>query len=102
LDNTQLDAGTGGDSIRSKDRAGVKTQIVGIDMNPAGVETLMAGAMPCAQSGTWSVVVSSLPAVTLSGTPAVSISGTVPVSGTFWQTTQPVSMADGDVCQPAK
>jgi hypothetical protein len=94
-ENTQLDAGTGGDVVRSHDRAGVKTQVVALDLNPAGAETLMAGAMPCAQSGTWSVVVSSLPAVTLSGTPAVTISGTVPVSGTFWQTTQPVSMADG-------
>jgi hypothetical protein len=58
-DNTQLNAGTGGDTMRDKDRSGVKTPIVAIDLNPAGSETLMAGSMP--------------------------------VTGTFWQTTQPVS-----------
>ncbi len=58
-DNTTLDTGSGGDAIRSKDRAGVKTQVVALDLNPAGSETLMAGAMP--------------------------------VTGTFWQATQPIS-----------
>lgn len=43
-DNTTL-PGTG-DVIRDEDRAGVKTQIVALDLNPAGAETLMAGAMP--------------------------------------------------------
>lgn len=59
-DNTQVTAGSG-DTIRDKDRAGVKTQIVAIDLNPAGAETLMAGSMP--------------------------------VTGTFFQATQPVSIA---------
>ena len=45
-DNTLLNSGAGGDTIRDKDRAGVKTQIVAIDLNPAGAETLMAGVMP--------------------------------------------------------
>jgi hypothetical protein len=46
-DNTQLSSAVGtGDVIRDKDRAGVKTQIVGIDTNPAGSESLMAGSMP--------------------------------------------------------
>jgi hypothetical protein len=61
-DNTVLDAGAGGDTIRDLDRSGVKTQIVGIDINPAGSETLMAGFLPVSQYGSWSVVVSSLPA----------------------------------------
>lgn len=43
-DNSTLPAT--GDVIRDKDRAGVKTQIVGIDLNPSGSETLMAGVMP--------------------------------------------------------
>lgn len=37
---------TGADTIRDKDRAGVKTQIVGLDLNVSGTETLMAGTMP--------------------------------------------------------
>jgi hypothetical protein len=46
-----LNAGTGGDVIRSEDRgAGVKTQVVGIDLNPAGAESLMAGMLPVAAS----------------------------------------------------
>lgn len=45
-DNTLLNTGAGGDTIRDKDRAGVKTQIVALDLNPAGTETLMAGLMP--------------------------------------------------------
>lgn len=32
--------------MRDKDRAGVKTQIVGLDLNIGGSETLMAGYMP--------------------------------------------------------
>lgn len=60
-DNVTLNAGSGGASVRSKDRTGVETQIVALDLNPAGSETLMAGAMP--------------------------------VTGTFWQATQPVSLA---------
>jgi len=46
IDNTTLNTGTGGDSIRDKDRAGIKTQIVALDLNPAGSESLMAGWMP--------------------------------------------------------
>lgn len=45
-DNTTLNTGTGGDVIRSEDRSGVKTQVVAIDLNPAGSESLMAGVMP--------------------------------------------------------
>jgi hypothetical protein len=45
-DNTTLSSMTGGDVTRSKDRAGVKTTLVGIDLDPAGTETLMAGKMP--------------------------------------------------------
>jgi hypothetical protein len=45
-DNTTLNSMTGGDVVRDKDRAGVKTQIVALDLNPAGSETLMGGSMP--------------------------------------------------------
>jgi hypothetical protein len=45
-DNSQINNGTG-DVIRDKDRAGVKTQIVGLDLSPGGgSETLMNGSMP--------------------------------------------------------
>jgi hypothetical protein len=43
VDNTTLDPGTGGDTVRDKDRAGVKTQIVGLDINAAGSEVLGTG-----------------------------------------------------------
>lgn len=45
-DNSILDPGTGGDTIRDKDRAGVKTQIVGLDLGIGGAESLMNGVMP--------------------------------------------------------
>lgn len=42
-DNTRIDNGTTGDTIRDKDRTGVKTQIVGLDINPNGSEVLGTG-----------------------------------------------------------
>ena len=46
-DNSQINIpSTLGDLIRDKDRAGVKTQIMALDLNPAGAESLMAGTMP--------------------------------------------------------
>jgi hypothetical protein len=51
--NTVLNLGSGGDTLRDLDRSGVKTPIVALDLNPAGAETLMAGAMPV--SGTVTV-----------------------------------------------
>lgn len=54
-DNTQVPGGTG-DTIRDKDRAGVKTQIVGLDLGiGSGTESLMNGSMP--------VTVASIPTV---------------------------------------
>lgn len=44
-DNTQVTAGSG-DFIRDKDRGAAKTQIMGVDLNIAGIEKLMAGFMP--------------------------------------------------------
>jgi hypothetical protein len=43
-DNSTFDPGTGGDTYRSKDRAGVKTEIVGLDIGIGGTETLMTAA----------------------------------------------------------
>jgi hypothetical protein len=107
--NTVLNVGAGGDSIRDLDRSGVKTQIVAIDLNPAGAETLMAGAMPVSGTfwqATQPVSLASVPshAVTNAGTFATQATqagtwtvtgagGTFPVTGTFWQATQPVSLA---------
>lgn len=45
-DNTLLNAGTGGDTSRSKDRAGVKTQSIGLDLNIGGAtEVLQTAAL---------------------------------------------------------
>lgn len=42
-----MNLGSGGDTARMKDRSGVKTEIVGIDLTPGGgSETLMNGSMP--------------------------------------------------------
>ena len=61
-DNTQLNAMTGGDDVRTKDRSGIKTQIVALDLNPAGSETLMAGTLPVSDGGgSLTVDVVSLP-----------------------------------------
>lgn len=46
-DNVTLDPGAGGDTVRTKDRTGTETQIVGLDLTVGGVaETLMNGSMP--------------------------------------------------------
>ncbi len=46
-DNVQLATGAGGAVARTKDRAGVETQIVGIDLGIGGAtEVLMNGGMP--------------------------------------------------------
>lgn len=42
-DNTTLNLTSGGDTVRDKDRSGVKTQVVGLDINPAGAEVLGTG-----------------------------------------------------------
>lgn len=43
-DNVTLDPGSGGSTVRTKDRTGVETEIVALDLNPAGAEQLMATA----------------------------------------------------------
>ena len=60
-DNTILNPGTGGDTIASDDIAGVKYQIVKLAFGPLDTATLVTAAVG------------------------------VPVTGTFWQATQPVS-----------
>jgi hypothetical protein len=53
----------------------------------------VSGMVAATQSGPWSVGVTSLPSIP-AGTAtigSVNVNGTVPVSGTFWQATQPIS-----------
>ena len=45
-DNTSLNPGVGGDSIRDISKGGVKTQVVTLDMGGSGAESLVAGFMP--------------------------------------------------------
>jgi len=73
-DNTTLpipSGSTSGDVIRDIDRAGIKTQVVQLDIGGAAAESLVTGTMP------------------VSGN--VGVTGSVAVTGTFWQATQPVS-----------
>jgi hypothetical protein len=65
-DNTTLNPGSGGDVTRAKDRTGIKTQVVCLDINPGGSESLMAGVMPVNDNGG---------SLTVDG--AVSVSGTI-------------------------
>ena len=46
VDNTTLNPGTGGDFVRTIDKAGKKTQVVTLDLGGAGAETLLAGTVP--------------------------------------------------------
>jgi len=45
-DNVTLNAGTGGDTVRTIDRSGVETQVVQIDAGGAGAEALVSSAAP--------------------------------------------------------
>jgi hypothetical protein len=71
-DNTTL-PGTG-DVIRDKDRAGIKTQIVALDLAPGGAETLMNGTMPVSETDGASVTLGATTdaAVTTSANGTVS------------------------------
>lgn len=71
-DNTVLNAGTGGDTVRDIDHSGVKTQVVALDLNPAGAETLMAGSMP--------VTAASLPLPTGAATSAKQDTGNTSIA----------------------
>lgn len=81
-DNTTLSPGVGGDTIREVDKAGIKTQVVLLDIGGIGAEALFAGA----------VSVSNFPA-------------SQAVTGTFFQATQPVSgsltIASGTISLPS-
>lgn len=45
-DNTTLNPGSSGDSIRDIDKGGVKTQVVTLDLGGSGAESLIAGTVP--------------------------------------------------------
>lgn len=90
-DNSVFDPGTGGDTYRSKDRTGVKTEIVGLDINPAGAEVLGTGD---ATNGLDVDVTRVQGTVTVTGAltdtqlraTAVPVSGTVTASGPLTDT----------------
>lgn len=90
-DNTTLNAGTGGDVARSKDRTGVKTSIVALDLNPAGAESLMSGTLPVSLAALPSTATRTAVTPTVSTTPAyaagdavgglLTFSSVIPTSG---------------------
>jgi hypothetical protein len=91
-DNTQVNVGSG-DLIRDVDRSGVKTQIVGLDLNPAGAESLMAGSIPvmdkadqpASSTATWTSATALNTAVTVPctnyGTATLSIQVPATITG---------------------
>lgn len=84
-DNVELNPGTGGAIAATDDVGGVHYQKIKLDLGGDGVSTPVVGTMPV--SGT--VAVSNMVAQGL--TDAQLRATAVPVSGTFWQATQPVS-----------
>ena len=90
-DNVNLNPGTGGSTVRTVDRSGVETQVVQLDVGNATESLLLRGQQ---------TVALSIP-VTLPSDQTVPVTGPitdtqlrasdVPVSGDFYQTTQPVS-----------
>lgn len=84
-----------GDVIRSVDKAGVKTQVVTLDLGGSGAESLVAGSIPVTGAfyPTTQPVSGTFWQATQPVSGTVAISGTVPVSGSFYQATQPVSIA---------
>lgn len=64
-DNTTLPTGVGGDTVRTIDKSGNKTQVVTLDVGGAGAEALLAGTVPV--SGTVVVSSSALATATAEG-----------------------------------
>lgn len=80
-DNTQVTNGTG-DSIRDKDRAGVKTQIVGVDLTIGdATETLMGAANPLPSNISSSGSNAPLTNVSLTAAAASTITGAANTTG---------------------
>lgn len=92
-DNTTLNLGSGGDTVRTVDKAGKKVQVVTIDLGGAGAESLVSGAFPV--TGTFWQATQPVSGTFWQATQPVSIASmpSTPVTGTFWQATQPVSIA---------
>lgn len=84
-DNTVINAQAGGDSIRDKDRAGVKTQIVGLDLGIGGAESLMNGSMP--------ITAASLPLPTGASTEATLSAQSAKLPASLGQKAMVASMA---------
>lgn len=105
-DNVIANPGAGGATLRTLDDGSVEWPVsalayattVAPGANVLQVVTNSAG-LPVAQQGTWNVAVSNFPATqAVSGT--VAVSGSVAVTGTFWQATQPVSIASAVSTKP--
>jgi hypothetical protein len=84
-DNTTLNAGSGGDTYRSLEDSGNVKWAAAVVSYATSVGTpdvlqvvTTSAGLPVAQQGTWTVT---------------GAGGTFPVTGTFWQATQPVSIA---------
>lgn len=123
-DNTTLDGGAGGDTIRTEDKAGIKTQVVIIDRGGTGAEDLWKGLnygtddggttlRPLKTNADGSVCINdNAGAVTVDGTVAVTDGGgSITVDGTVTATiaagattiakAEDVASADADVGVPA-
>lgn len=100
--DTVLNAGSGGDSVRTIDKSGVKTQVVTLDLGGSGAESLIAGALPV--TGTFYQATQPVSGTFYQATQPVSgtvaVSGSVAVTGSFYQATQPVSGTFYQATQP--
>lgn len=74
-DNTILNTGIGGDTIRNVSRNGVKTQVVQIDLGNATTESLLAVGQQNSQNSLPVTLASNQPPIIVSANPASALWG---------------------------
>lgn len=99
-DNTTLNAGVGGDTVREVDKAGVKTQIVIIDMGGGGVEDITS--VPATQATLASLLAELLLKAKLTDTQPVSAAALPLPTGAALEAGNLATIAGKDFATSAK
>ncbi|HEY4309481.1 MAG TPA: hypothetical protein VGN12_08520 [Pirellulales bacterium] len=99
-DNTELNAMSGGDVVADEDIAGVKHQLVKMEWGASGtankVDTATGKPLPVqlrSPTGTDLIGTAGTASAAVLSVQGIASGTAVAVSGTFWQTTQPISAA---------
>jgi hypothetical protein len=80
-DNTTLNAGSGGDTVRDINRSGVKTQVVQLDMGGESAEQLVTYSSPLPATPVSVIGVYQEGVIAGAGNPQWVLSGVVPTNG---------------------